>query len=55
VIDIIAGGRAIARGLSEYDADEAQRIAGRRSFELTAILGHAPRAALVHRDHMVLL
>ncbi len=55
VIDIIAEGRALARGLSEYDADEARLIVGRRSSELGDILGHAPRATLVHRDHMVLL
>ncbi|RHW18531.1 glutamate 5-kinase [Sphingomonas gilva] len=44
----------IARGLSEYDAADAQRLLGRRSEEHGAILGYAPRAALVHRNHMVL-
>ncbi|MBB3911590.1 glutamate 5-kinase [Sphingomonas desiccabilis] len=46
-------GQPVARGLSEYDAEEAVRIVGRRSDELEAILGHAPRTALVHRNHMV--
>ncbi|MBA2933461.1 glutamate 5-kinase [Sphingomonas sp. CGMCC 1.13654] len=55
VIDIVADGHAIARGLSEYDAEEAALIAGKRSGDLAAVLGHAPRAVLVHRDHMVLL
>ena len=55
VIDIVADGHAIARGLSEYDAEEATLIAGKRSGDLAAVLGHAPRAVLVHRDHMVLL
>jgi len=45
----------VARGLAEYDAAEAQRLLGRRSEDHAAILGYAPRAALVHRDHMVLL
>lgn len=49
------GGDVIARGLSEYDARDAAAILGRRSDELAAILGHAPRAALVHRNHMALL
>ncbi|MBN8808383.1 MAG: glutamate 5-kinase [Sphingomonas sp.] len=44
----------IASGLAEYDAADAARIAGKRSDEAGAILGHAPRAALVHRNHMVL-
>jgi glutamate 5-kinase len=34
---------------------DAERIAGRRSSEHAAVLGYAPRSALVHRDHMVLL
>ncbi|WP_298689241.1 glutamate 5-kinase [uncultured Sphingomonas sp.] len=56
VIDIVGPeGRVVARGLSEYDATDAQRIAGRRSAEHATILGYAPRSALVHRDHMVLL
>lgn len=45
----------IARGLSEYDAIDAQRLLGKRSDEHGAILGYAPRSALVHRDHLVLL
>lgn len=48
-------GRTVARGLAEYDADEAKAITGRRSGELTDILGYAPRAALVHRNHMAVL
>ncbi len=56
VIDIATpDGTAIARGLAEYDSADAERIAGKRSDALEAILGYAPRATLVHRDHMVLL
>lgn len=46
---------AVARGLAEYDAADAMRLLGRRSDEQEAILGYAPRAALVHRNHMALL
>ncbi|WP_419827728.1 glutamate 5-kinase [Sphingomonas sp.] len=56
VVDIVgADGRIVARGLAEYDGEEARRIAGRRSTDLADLLGYAPRAALVHRDHMVML
>ena len=56
VVDIIApDGQTLARGLAEYDAADAALIVGRRSDALEAILGYAPRSALVHRDHMVLL
>lgn len=60
VVDIIDRSSAIAssvvaRGLSEYDADDARRILGLRSDAIAAVLGHAPRAALIHRDHLVML
>lgn len=56
VIDIVASdGRVIARGLIEYDSDDAARIAGRRSEEIATILGEMPRSVLVHRDHMAMV
>ena len=45
----------VARGLSEYDSTEARALIGTRSDEQAAILGHAPRAALIHRNHLALL
>ena len=47
-------GREIARGLASYDAEEARQITGRKSSEITAILGYAGRAAMIHRDDMVM-
>lgn len=56
VIDIVGpDGTVIGRGLSEYDIEDAGRIIGKRSDVLAEILGYAPRAAMVHRDHLVLL
>jgi glutamate 5-kinase len=56
VIEIAgADGVKVARGLSEYDASDAARIVGHRSDAHAALLGYSPRAALVHRDHLVLL
>ncbi|CAN5390982.1 glutamate 5-kinase [soil metagenome] len=48
-------GRAVARGLAEYSHEEMAKLVGRRSEEQEAILGYAPRAAIVHRTHMALL
>ncbi|ATR21613.1 Glutamate 5-kinase [Roseomonas mucosa] len=48
-------GREIARGLSAYDADAAQRIAGRHTDEIEAILGLRGRDEIIHRDDLVLL
>ena len=45
----------VARGLAEYDAPDAARLLGTRNEEHAALLGHAPRAALVHRSHLALL
>ncbi|MGZ5792795.1 MAG: glutamate 5-kinase, partial [Croceibacterium sp.] len=48
-------GKAIAQGLAEYTSAEVAQILGRRSDELEALLGYAPRAAVIHRDQLVLL
>jgi glutamate 5-kinase len=56
VVDIAsANGTLIARGLSSYDSGDAAKIAGKKSGDIEAILGHAPRAAMIHRDDMVML
>ncbi|MBB4154503.1 glutamate 5-kinase [Sphingomonas jinjuensis] len=55
VIAVAGPDGTIARGLAEYDADDAARLIGTRSDEQAAILGYAPRAALVHRNHLALL
>jgi glutamate 5-kinase len=46
-------GEALGKGLIRYTADEARAIAGHRSGDIAAILGYAGRAALIHRDDMV--
>lgn len=51
---VAPNGREIARGLAGYDADEARQITGRKSAEIEAILGYAGRAAMIHRDDMVM-
>ena len=48
-------GKAVAQGLAEYDAGEVELIKGRRSEEQAALLGYAPRSAVIHRDQLVLL
>lgn len=56
VIDILGpDGAVIARGLAQYDSGDAERIIGKRSDEVATLLGGTQRAAIVHRDHMVLL
>ncbi|MBD8701010.1 glutamate 5-kinase [Sphingomonas sp. CFBP 13714] len=45
----------VARGLAEYDAADTARLLGRHSDDHAAILGYAPRSALVHRNHLALV
>jgi glutamate 5-kinase len=46
-------GVVLGKGLVRYTSAEARKIAGHRSGEIEAILGYQGRAALVHRDDMV--
>ena len=48
-------GRAVAKGLANYDAAEARKLAGRKSSQIEAILGYADEPELIHRDNLVLL
>lgn len=48
------GGDILGKGLVRYTAVEAKAIAGHRSGEIEAILGYQGRAALVHRDDLVI-
>jgi glutamate 5-kinase len=48
-------GREIARGLTNYSAGEARRIAGKPSSAIETILGYMDEPELIHRDNLVLL
>ena len=48
-------GRAIAKGLVNYSAQDLRRIMGRRTEEIDGILGCRPSDEIVHRDNMVIL
>lgn len=48
-------GETLAHGLAEYDAAECARLMGTNSAQHAALLGYAPRSAVVHRDQMVVL
>ncbi|KQM18910.1 glutamate 5-kinase [Novosphingobium sp. Leaf2] len=49
-----ADGTVLAHGLCEYDAAECAAIVGLHSSAQQAVLGYAPRSAVIHRDQMVL-
>ena len=47
-------GREIARGLAAYGASDAERIAGKRSLEIEAVLGYRGGDEMIHRDELAL-
>jgi glutamate 5-kinase len=47
-------GGEIGRGLVAYDADDAERIKGKSSADVQAILGFTGRTEMIHRDDLVL-
>ena len=48
-------GRELARGVSLYDGAEVERIRGRHSGEIEAILGHTRGTTVIHRNDLVSL
>jgi glutamate 5-kinase len=47
-------GAEVGRGLVAYDADDAAKIRGQTSSDIISILGFGGRAAMVHRDDLVM-
>ncbi|NWG40150.1 MAG: glutamate 5-kinase [Hydrogenophilaceae bacterium] len=48
-------GHEIARGLVNYSAAEARRIAGKPTSEIESLLGYVDEPELIHRDNLVRL
>jgi len=48
-------GHEIARGLTNYNAEETRRIAGHASQKIETLLGYGGDAEIIHRDNLVLL
>ena len=49
-----AAGAEVARGLVAYANTDAERIRGKRSSEIEALLGYRGRDEMIHRDDLVL-
>jgi glutamate 5-kinase len=48
-------GKELARGLTNYSADELALIKGKRSDQFAKLLGRESYAAVIHRDNLVVL
>jgi glutamate 5-kinase len=49
------GGREVARGLVNYDAEQTARVMGKPSAQFEQILGYIGEPELIHRDNLVLM
>lgn len=49
-----ASGHRLGQGLAAYSSHEADKIKGRHSRDIEALLGYPGRAALIHRDDLAL-
>ena len=47
-------GNEVARGLSAYSSRDAERLRGRKSAEIAALLGFRGRDEIIHRDDLVI-
>ena len=55
-VEVVApDGTAVARGLSNYDAEELRRIAGRTTADAAATFGASFAREVVHRDDLVVV
>ncbi len=55
VICVDDNGQEIARGLSNYNSFEANKIKGYASSKISDVLGYIDEAELIHRDNLVVL
>jgi glutamate 5-kinase len=57
--DVIAcvdeAGREVARGLTNYGAEDARKIASRATAEIEGILGYIDEPELIHRNNLVIV
>ncbi len=54
-VDVLGpGGTPLGKGLVRYNIAEIEKILGKKTHEVGAILGYPARAAAIHRDDMVL-
>jgi glutamate 5-kinase len=57
--DVVAikdeSGEEFARGLSNYSAEDAQKIKGSKTTQFASLLGYKPYDEVIHRDNMVIL
>ena len=54
-VDLLFDDKLIARGISQYDSGDLEKIRGKHSKDIEAILGYFYRDEVIHRDDLVLV
>lgn len=54
VMVISSGGKVIARGIVNYSADEVEQIKGKKTIEISKVLGYKDYDEVIHRDNLAL-
>ncbi len=55
VMILNAAGREIARGITNYGAEELRQLMGRKSGEIMGILGYKDYDEAIHRDNLIIM
>ncbi|GAB2778285.1 glutamate 5-kinase [Halomonas shantousis] len=55
VVCVDESGERVAKGLVNYDSSDTQRILGKPSHQIEALLGYMEAPELIHRDNLVVL
>ena len=55
VVCLAPDGREVARGLANYSAADARKIAGQGSDAIESLLGYLDEPELVHRDNLIVV
>ena len=53
-VEVVVGDAVVARGLSNYNAQELKRIQGLASKDIESVLGYMDFKSVIHRDNLVL-
>jgi glutamate 5-kinase len=52
---VTAKGKRIAKGLSNYSADDLRKILGKKTAEIEGVLGYKYSDEAIHRDNLVVI
>jgi glutamate 5-kinase len=55
VVCVDENGQEIARGLINYNSDEASRIKGHATSKISELLGYVDEPELIHRDNLIVI